>query len=211
MVGNQQQGGASGGRDAFRLVALWRWLDKPYRPQAVGFVSVAVLVLMWLMVVAFSGCTTQQSRTEVLDSAGKVAARHEAGSTTFLQKTESPPSTTVSVDPDGSLTATSTGAFDQPLTETEAAQKTRATMVWLGGGLILLGVVAFVAKTWLPLIPTTAGSYLILAGAGVMALSLIPGWVFTVLLLGGAAAVGISLYANWKTQRAAPAAERSVA
>jgi len=85
----------------------------------------------------------------------------------------------------------STGNRQQRTPAMIAADKT--WIAWIvGPALILIGVGAFVAKKWFPLVPTTGGTYPIAAGVAVMALAIglpsLPTWIWI------AAAFGVGLW-----------------
>ena len=115
---------------------------------------------------------------------------------------------TVSRDAKGNLTI-STGSLQESTPALIAADKT--WIAWLvGPGLMLLGVGAMVAKKWLPLIPTTAGTYTMAAGVAVMALAIglptLPTWLWVAVALGlGAWLIVPGLWANLMAQRQAAA------
>ena len=93
---------------------------------------------------------------------------------------------TLTWGPDGSLTI-STGNLQEQTPAMIAAGKT--WIAWIVGPLLMVaGVGAFVLKKWLPILPTTAGTYLIACGAGVCALAVglpsLPTWVWIVVALG---------------------------
>ncbi len=86
----------------------------------------------------------------------------------------------------GEVTVT-TGAAQEQTPAMIAADKTWIAWV-IGPLLMLVGIGAFVAKKWFPLIPTTAGTYTIAAGAAVMTLAIglpsLPSWVWIAVAVG---------------------------
>ena len=83
-------------------------------------------------------------------------------------------------------------------------------IAWIAGpALMLIGIGALAAKKWLPVIPTTLGTYTMAAGVAVIVLAIalptIPTWVWAAAAI-GAAALGLwlvvpGLISNFKRDR----------
>lgn len=169
--------------------------------------SKTIWAALFLLCLVCASCTNQHVVTEFFDpESGKVEARQEAGTQSLMHKPETPPTATLSRDE-----ATASGTVDNPATAIEGANARKRTLTIFGALTILLGVGLLVAKKWLPMLPTTAGSYVVLAGVGMIGLAMVPQWVWAVLAIGGAVAVGLSWWVTRKDKQAAKAAERTVA
>lgn len=81
-------------------------------------------------------------------------------------------------------------------------------IAWVAGpALMAVGIIALAAKRWVPVIPTTAGTYAIAAGAGVMVLAIglpsLPTWVWIASAIGlGAWLIVPGLISNLKRAKA---------
>lgn len=85
-----------------------------------------------------------------------------------------------------------------------ASGRSSHLMAW-GSALILLGVLSWVAKTYVPVIPTTLGTCLVLTGAGMVVASYvlpaIPWWAWLAALGAGAVFVIPGLQSNREMMR----------
>jgi len=111
---------------------------------------------------------------------------------------------TISRGADGTMRL-STGATQEQTPAMIAADQT--WLAWIvGPALILIGIGALAAKRWVPLIPTTTGTYTIAAGAAVMTLAIglpsLPTWVWILIAVGlGAWLILPGLMANLQSQK----------
>lgn len=84
----------------------------------------------------------------------------------------------------------------------ELASDRAINLMWAGVGLLVLGGALWIAKAYIPLIPTTAGTYLVLTGAALIAASFIlpsiPWWAWAAAAAVGAALVIPGLISNHK-------------
>jgi len=112
--------------------------------------------------------------------------------------------------PDGTVSI-STGAQQEQTPAMIAAGKTWYSYI-VGAILILAGVGMLIGKAYLPLIPTSAGTYTMLAGGAVIVLATvsvsIPWWAWLIVGGAGLVIIGPGIWANKKvaTQTAAHAA-----
>jgi|GEM_PF-3722357 len=110
--------------------------------------------------------------------------------------------------PDGTVSI-STGAQQEQTPAMIAAGKAWYSYA-IGALVILAGVGLLVGKAFFPLIPTSAGTYTMLAGGAVIVLATvsvsIPWWAWLIAAGAGAAIILPGVWANKKSQTAAPAA-----
>ncbi|MEM1209225.1 MAG: hypothetical protein AAGI54_08150 [Planctomycetota bacterium] len=216
----QQHGRKRGGRDAF--VALWRWLDRPYLPQAVGFVSVAALILLWLAVVSLSGCTffsgqLSSSPPPGTDPGNAASPRPtlDLWALSLFHKHETPMIVGLTVGPDGMPRLHLTGPTDQPLSAAEgyvalAMSLQGWAMIFAAAGVILL-FIKYGLGLKLPFIgamPTWVATLPLGVAACLIAISMAPQWVWVVVVLAGAGVVGFSYWTNLRSGRRERAAEQ---
>lgn len=114
-----------------------------------------------------------------------------------------PPAMTMTADASTAVetvdVSMSTGNAERP-TAREMAIGNLSSLTWLGGLLMVAGVGLLVAKIWLPIIPTTAGSTVMVGGLLMVAsgylLSVLPVWIVAV--GAGVLIVAPSAYATWR-------------
>lgn len=112
---------------------------------------------------------------------------------------------TVDVDSENNLVTINSGNKQEKTARNIVAENAEAGW-WIGAGLIAAGVFAFAFKAYLPLIPTSLGTTLMLAGGAVIALAVglpqIPRWGWLMLALAGLVwIVGPGFAANWFTNK----------
>ena len=163
-----------------RDLTMIRWRDVAF---IIG--CAFLLSLSLLMIAAIGGCA----------SSG-VIGYDGADGTSMLIRTpsEAVSSGTFEITADGAVRA-NTGAQQKRTGAMIAAEN--AKLGWFIGPIVaLVGIGLLVAKKWMPLIPTTAGTYTILAGVAIVVLAValpsIPWWAWMI-GAGGAVAVGLWL------------------
>lgn len=86
-------------------------------------------------------------------------------------------------------------------TREELSSARANTLMILGAIVALVGVGLWVARAYLPIIPTTAGTYAVLAGGAMVTASFmlpsIPAWSWLVVLAIGLALILPGVWANW--------------
>jgi hypothetical protein len=112
---------------------------------------------------------------------------------------------TVDVDPENNLVTINSGNKQEKTARNIVAENAEAGW-WIGAGLIAAGVFAFAFKAYLPLIPTSLGTTLMLAGGVVIAMAIglpqIPAWGWTAIVATGIACVVVPGFAaNWFTNK----------
>ena len=158
------------------------------RPVALAALLFPVLLMLVLMLTT-PGCG-------LLNSPGRITYTATDGTSVEVEqpgKSVTPASVAITSEA-GVTTHISTGARQKQTPAMIAAGQTW-TIYLIGAGLMLVGIGLIVAKKYIPVLPTTAGTYTIAAGVAIIvlayALPAIPGWAW---LIGGAAALGVGAW-----------------
>jgi hypothetical protein len=182
------------------------------------------------LALCLAGCQDEHVTTDFFDpnppgdAPPKLIARQEIKRSSFLTGNDTPATNEVNLTvetPGGgttTLSATQTGPSKRPPTTMELTAGRLDTLMWAGIGAMAIGLGLLVLKKWVPVLPTTAGTYTMLMGgamvAASVALAAIPTWVWIGMALAGVTIVGVSYLAtrrDKKKLKAAKTAERSVA
>ena len=152
----------------------------------------AVFAAVWIATI--TGCSGAGSALMDLPDGTRVEARQPGKATAPA---------TITRGPNGTWTI-STGNQQTRTPAMIAASKAWVSYL-IAAGLGLVGIGLLVAKKWLPIIPTTAGTWtLLLAGGLIFAVQMaitIPPWVWIALIGIGTALVIPGLISNWRDRK----------